>query len=313
MWMQSRRDFLVASAAGALALPAGVLLAGPAGKPVDMTIARWAGAKRLSNAQIDEAAGKMTAKAIEALGGMKRFVKRGDVVWIKPNIGWDRKPELAANTNPQIVAALVRLALEAGAKTVKVGDNPVHPAGKTYESSGIAAAAKAAGAKVVYLDKSRFRKAAIGGEIVREIPVYPEIMDCDVVINAPLVKHHVMSTLTMCMKNYLGVVENRQVFHQNLPVCIADITRYMKAAQSRLHLLEGVRVLTGHGPTGGNLADVQVKMTLAAGTDPVALDAWGAELVGKQPSQIGSVVHGQKEGLGTIDYRSLALREIAVS
>jgi uncharacterized protein (DUF362 family) len=312
MWKQSRRDFLVSSAAGALALPAGMLLAAPAAKPIDMAIARWAGAKDLSNAQIDQAAGKMAERAIEALGGMKRFVKRGDVVWIKPNIGWDRKPEQAACTNPEIVAALVRLAFDAGAKTVKMGDNPVHPAGKTYESSGIAAAAKAAGAKVVYLDKSRFRKAAIGGEKIREIPVYPEIMDCDLVINVPLVKHHVLSSLTMCMKNYLGVVENRQIFHQDLPVCIADITRYMRA-QSRLHLLEGVRILTGHGPTGGNLSDVQVKMTLAAGTDIVALDAWGAELIGKKPGEIGSIVHGQKVGLGKLDYRSLALREIAVS
>ena len=312
MWKQSRRDFLVSSAAGALALPAGMLLAAPMGKPVDMTIARWAGRKDLNNAQIDQAAGKMVEKAIEALGGMKRFVKRGDVVWIKPNIGWDRTPEQAANTNPQIVAALVRLALDAGAKTVKVGDNPCHPAGKTYENSGIAAAARAAGAKVVFLDKTRFRTAAIHGEKIREIPVYPEIMDCDLVINAPLIKHHVLAILTMCMKNYMGVVESRQTFHQDLPVCISDITRYMKA-QSRLHLLEGVRILTGHGPTGGNLADVQVKMTLAAGTDIVALDAWGAELIGKKPDQIGSVVHGQKVGLGKLDYRSLALREIAVS
>jgi uncharacterized protein (DUF362 family) len=312
MWKQSRRDFLVTSAAGALALPAGMALGGSAGKLPEMAIARWTGGAKLTTAQTDEAAEKMTERAIEALGGMKRFVKRGDVVWVKPNIGWDRKPETAANTNPQIVAALIRLALEAGAKTVKMGDNPVHPAGKTYDTSGIAAAAKAAGAEVVYLDRSRFRKANIRGEIVREIPVYPEIMDCDVVINAPLIKHHVLSTLTMCMKNYLGVVENRGVFHQNLPVCIADITRYMQT-QTRLHLLDGVRVLTGHGPTGGNLSDVRVKMTLAAGIDPVALDAWGAELTGRQPSQIGSVVHGQKVGLGKLDYRSLALREIAVS
>ncbi len=313
MWKQSRRDFLVSSAAGALALPAGMVLAAPSSKPAEMAIAPWAGAKDLSNAQIDQAAGKMTEEAMEALGGMKRFVKRGDVVWIKPNIGWDRRPEQAATTNPQIVAALVRLALDAGAKTVKVGDNPVHPAVKTYESSGIAAAAKAAGAKVVFLDPTRFRTAAIGGEKIREIPVYPEIIECDLVINVPLVKHHVLSSLTMCMKNFLGVVEKRQIFHQDLPVCIADITRYMKAAQARLHLLEGVRILTGHGPTGGNLADVQVKMTLAAGTDIVALDAWGAELIGKRPGEIGSIVHGQKVGLGTLDYRSLALREIVVS
>ena len=315
MHKHSRRDFLVGSAAGLAAFQSGLLgrvAAAAEEKPLDMTIAKWAGAKDLTNQQIDQAAGKMVEQAIEALGGMKRFVKRGDVVWVKPNIGWDRKPEQAADTNPEIVAALVRMCFDAGAKTVKVGDNPCHPANKTYETSGIAAAAKAAGAQVVFLDKSRFRDTAIQGEKIQRIPIYPEIAECDLVINVPIIKHHVLAKLTMCMKNFMGVVEQRQKFHQDLPTCITDITRYMRQ-QSRLHILEGVRILTAHGPSGGKLEDVQVKMTLAAGTDIVALDAWGCEVIGKNPNEIGSVIKAQEAGLGKIDYRSLALREISVS
>ena len=274
MWKQSRRDFLVSSAAGALALPAGMVLAAPSSKPADMAIARWAGHKDLSNAQIDQAAGKMTEEAMEALGGMKRFVKRGDVVWIKPNIGWDRRPEQAANTNPQIVAALVRLALDAGAKTVKVGDNPVHPAVKTYESSGIAAAAKAAGAKVVFLDPDPLPH---GGHRRREGPRDPRLPR----------DYRMRPGDQRAVGQASRAVEPDDV-HEELPGRSREAADFPpgparlhcrhhplhEGSPARLHLLEGVRILTGHGPTGGNLADVQVKMTLAAGTDIVALDAW---------------------------------------
>jgi len=312
----SRREFMVGTAAaGLLALRPDFLLGAEqaaSDKPAQMAIAKWAGEKDLTAEQIDQAAGKMVEKAIDALGGMKRFVKSGDVVWVKPNIGWDRKPETAANTNPEIVAKIIQMCLDAGAKEVKMGDNPVHDARKTYVTSGIAAAAEKAGAKVLFLDKSRFRKTAIQGERVKEIPIYPEILDCDLVINVPIVKHHVLAKLTMCMKNYMGVMERRDIFHQDLPTCITDISKFMQP-RARLCILEGVRILTGHGPSGGNLADVQVKMTLAAGTDILALDAWGAELIGKKPKEIGTIVQGQERGLGTIDYRSLAPREIAVS
>ena len=136
------------------------------------------------------------------------------------------------------------------------------------------------------------------------------MLDCDLVINVPIVKHHVLANLTMCMKNYMGVIESRKFFHQNLPVCVTDITRFLKP---RISILDAVRVLTAHGPSGGNLADVRLLSTVAAGVDIVALDAFGAELMGKEPKSIGSIALGEKAGLGKIDYRSLALKELKVS
>jgi len=309
----SRRDFIVQSAvAGAMGLGAGRLMAQqpPAPEKTDMTIARWSGPKELSPDEFKKAAVKMTEQALAGLGGLGRFVKKGDVVWVKPNIGWDRKPEQAADTNPDVVSTIVRLCFEAGAKTVKVGDNPCHPAPKCYENSGIAAAAKEAGAEILMLDRSRFKEMDIKGERVKSIPVFPGIVECDLVVNVPIAKHHVLAKLTLCMKNYMGVIEKRGTFHQDIPNCLADITRFMKP---RICVLDCLRVLTAHGPSGGKLEDVATKMTIAAGTDIVALDAFGAEIMDKKPAEIGSIVAGEKAGLGKIDYRSLALREIAVS
>jgi uncharacterized protein (DUF362 family) len=315
MFEHSRREFLVGSAtAGLAALGSGVARAAAAadGKPLDMAIAKWSGEKNLDAEHVDLAAGKMVQQAIAAMGGMGRFVKRGDVVWVKPNIGWDRRPELAANTNPQIVARVIEMCFEAGAKVVKVGDNPVHAAQKTYFNSGIGPAAEKLGAKVVVLDKTRVRKTDIQGERVKQVALFPEILDCDLVINIPIVKHHVLAKLTMCMKNWMGIMENRPSFHQDMPTCLADLSRFMQP-RARLSILDGIRVLTDHGPTGGKLEDVQVKMALAVGTDIIALDAWGTELIGRKPSEIATLVKGQATGLGKMDYRSLALRELAVS
>ena len=310
----SRRDFMVhsASAAGMLALGSRTLAAAVAdeSKPLDMTIARWTGHKDLQPQEIDKLAGTLAEKAIEALGGLRRFVTKGSVVWVKPNIGWDRRPEQAANTNPEIVATIVRLCFEAGAKVVKVGDNTCNPAPKTYANSGIADAARRSGAEVVFLDRSRFKDTAIKGERVKSIPIYPGIMECDLVINVPIVKHHCLADSTLCMKNYMGVIENRKSFHQDIPTCLADVTRFMKP---QLCILDAVRILTKHGPVGGKLEDVALKYTVAAGIDIVALDALGAEIMGKRPQDLRTVTKAAEVGLGKIDYRSLALREIAVS
>jgi uncharacterized protein (DUF362 family) len=313
MSTQSRRDFLVhsAAAAGMLAVGAERLAAADATKPTTMTIARWAEQGKPADAQMKDLAVKLTEKAIDGLGGMKRFVNKGDVVWVKPNIGWDRTPQQAANTNPDVVATLIRLCLEAGAKTVKIGDNPCDPADKSYLASGIAAAAKELGAEVVFLDKSRFKETAIKGERVKKIPIFPAILECDVVINVPIVKHHVIAGMTACMKNYMGVIEQRGVFHQGMATCLADISRFMQP-RAKLCVVDAMRILKAHGPKGGNLADVEVKATVAAGVDIVALDALSAELMGKKPTDYASVKKGQEAGLGTMDYRSLA-REFSVS
>jgi len=314
MHCQSRREFMVrsATAAGAMALGTGGIVSSALAqdKPVEMTIAKWDGAPNPTNDQIKQIVVKLTEKAIEGLGGMKRFVKQGDVVWVKPNIAWDRSPEQAANTNPEVVATLIRLCFEAGAKRVKVGDNPVHQAKKSYEASGIAAAAKAAGAEVVYLDKERFKEVDIKGQRVKSIPIYPDMLEVDLMINVPIAKHHVLATATLGMKNYMGVIENRRVFHQDFNSCLSDITRFMRP---KLCVLDAVRVLVASGPTGGRLEDVRTKLTVAAGTDIVALDALGVELIGRKLTDVPHVPAAEKNGLGKSDYRSLALREIAVS
>jgi uncharacterized protein (DUF362 family) len=309
---QTRRQFLTqtAFATGVLALgPLSAHAQDAAGKPLDMCIARWKTAPSPSD-PMQEVATKLTEQAMAALGGMKRFVKANDVVWVKPNIGWDRSPEQAANTNPDVVATLVRLCYEAGAKKVKVGDNPCNDAAKSYVNSGIEAAAKAAGAEVIYLDRKRFRDVQVNGAILKDIPIYPDIIECDLVINVPIAKHHSSTMVTLCMKNYMGVIENRRKFHQDLPGCIRDITAYMKP---RISVLDATRIMTANGPTGGDLADVKQLNTLAAGTDIVALDAFGAELLGHRPEDIGTVKAAFEGGLGQIDYRKLALREIEVA
>jgi uncharacterized protein (DUF362 family) len=309
---QSRRSFLKSTAAvgSAAALSPIARIAGSQeNKPAAMSIARWSGAP-VAEQDIGPMAVKLTEQAIEGIGGMGRFVTSGDVIWIKPNMAWDRTPEQAANTNPDVVATLIRLCLDAGAKSVKVGDFTCNEASKSYPRSGIEAAAKAAGAEVVYLDPNRFREVALGGARLDQWPVYPEIVDCDLVINVPIAKHHSISTVTLAMKNYMGVVDKRNVFHQDIPTCLCDITRFMNP---RLCVLDAVRILTAHGPTGGDLADVQRKDTVVASTDIVALDAFGSELLGHDPKDIASVAAGHAAGLGTMDYRSLAPVEIEVA
>ncbi len=314
MSKHTRRDFIARSTAvGMAALGAEGLTATcaqAAAGDADMAIAKWSGQGEPDADALKRIAVELTEQAVAGIGGLKRFVSRGDVVWVKPNIGWDRTPELAANTNPDVVATLVRLCYAAGAKKVKVGDNPCDLAKKSYHSSGIAAAAEAAGAEVVFLDRRRFRQTAIGGERVKTIPIYPEILECDLVLNVPIIKHHSLARATMCLKNYMGVIEDRRTFHQAIADCLADLTRFMKP---RVTVLDGIRILKAHGPKGGNPADVELKTAVAAGTDPVALDAWGAELMGLKPADVESTVRGQELGLGTMDYRSLNLKEIAVS
>jgi len=224
-------------------------------------------------------------------------------VWIKPNIGWNRRPELAANTNPDVVGTLVRLCLEAGAKTVKVGDHPCHPARQAYRNSGIAKTVEEAGGKMVYLDEKRFVDTKLDGEYLKEWPVYLEVAEADLVINVPILKHHGLTRCSMAMKNYMGVIGgNRSAWHQNMEACLTDITRYMKP---RVTVLDAVRVLTDHGPQGGDPGDVEVRGIVAAGTDIVAIDAFGSTLLGHQPEDIAHVAGAARRGLGTLDYASL--------
>ena len=259
---------------------------------------------------IAEEAKRLTRQAIDALGGMGRFVSKGNVVWIKPDIGWDRRPEQAATTNPDVVATLVEMCYQAGAKKVLVSDNPCNPARLSYPRSGIQPAAEKAGAEVPFLDERRFRKMSVNGKVLKEWEVYQDIVEADRLINVPIAKNHNLCLATLGMKNLMGVIGGaRNRLHQDLGGTVADLAAFL---EPRLTVLDAIRVLTANGPVGGNLADVKRKDTLVAGVDQVAVDAVGATLLGYKPDSIGYIAQGNARGLGTMNFDSLSPKQIEV-
>ncbi len=254
---------------------------------------------------------RMVRAALEAMGGMRAFVSKGDVVVVKPNMGWDRTPEQAACTNPEVVATVVKMAYEAGAKKVKVFDRTCHDPRRCYVSSGIEAAAKAAGAEVSHIEERRFKEVAIpNGEAIKSWPLYLDALEADKVINVPIAKHHGLSKLTLGMKNVMGLMGGaRNRAHQNLDVTLCDLATVFKPC---LTILDAVRILTNHGPVGGSLADVKKLDTIIVGVDQVAVDAYGATLFGMKGEDLGVVKHGARRGLGQMDLTKLAIRQLKV-
>jgi len=251
-----------------------------------------------------------TKAAIDALGGIKKFISRGDIVIVKPNIGWDRTPEYAATTNPEVVSTVVRLCYEAGAKQVKVFDRPVGDPRRCYKQSGIADAAAAAGGIVSYVDERKFRDVKLPGIALKSWPLYTEAMEADKIINIPIAKTHGLSTLTLGMKNWMGIMgSSRGRIHQRIEGSLADVAMFMKPA---LIIIDAVRILTANGPQGGSLSDVKQLNTIVAGKDQVAVDALGATLFGLKGANIGSVVAGYKAGLGIMDLSKLKIKRINI-
>jgi len=250
----------------------------------------------------------ITTAAINAIGGIGRFISRGDIVVVKPNIGWDRTPEQAATTNPEVVATIIRLCYEAGAKTVKVFDNPVNDERRCYKQSGIADAARNAGADVSFMDKRKFKDVKLGGLSLKEWPLYTDILEADKVINVPIAKTHGLATLTLGMKNWMGVMGGwRWRIHQRLDKSLVDVAQVIKPT---LTILDAVRVLTDNGPQGGSLQDVKRLDTVIAGTDQVAIDSFGATLFGLTGHDLGYVRIGNEAGLGVMDLSRLNIKKI---
>ncbi len=253
---------------------------------------------------------KITKAAIDAMGGIKKFISRGDIVVVKPNIAWDRTPEQAANTNPEVVATVVRLCYEAGAKKVKVFDRPVNDPRRCYVQSGIADAASAAGAEVSHVDDRKFRDVKINGGALKTWPLYTEILDADKVINVPIAKHHSLAKITMSMKNWMGMMGgSRRQIHQKLDESLVDLALAIKPT---LTVLDAVRILTANGPQGGSMTDVKRLDTVIVGIDQVAADSYGATLFGMKGSDLGYVRIADKRGLGTMDLSKLKIKKISV-
>jgi uncharacterized protein (DUF362 family) len=217
----------------------------------------------------------LVRKALEGLGGVRRFIGRGDVVVIKPNIAWDRTAEQAANTNPLAVAEMVRLCLEAGAKKVTVTDVSCNEPRRCFQRSGIASAASAEGAEIVLPEEHLFRQVNLRGDVLGEWPVLEPFVSADKMINFPVAKSHSLTGVTLGMKNWYGILGgDRSRLHQCIHESLADLAVFMRPT---LTMIDAYRVLIRNGPVGGDLGDVELKKTLIAGTDPVALDAYAAQ------------------------------------
>ncbi len=299
-----RRDFLRFAAAAGIAvplswrIPGGIIGDVEGAEKVDLAVAGGS------------SPAKTTRAAIDAAGGIGKYVSKGDIVVVKPNIGWDRTPEQAANTNPEVVATIVALCYEAGAKKVKVFDRTVNDPRRCYKQSGIIDAAQKAGAEVSFIDDRKFKDMSLRGETLKSWPLYTEVFEADKVINVPVAKHHSLAGLTLAMKNWMGIMGGRRgQIHQRIDENLVDLARFVKPA---LTVLDAVRILTANGPQGGDLRDVRKLDTVIAGVDQVAVDAYGATLFGLKGANLGYVKKGAAAGLGVMDLGKLKIKKVTV-
>jgi len=254
----------------------------------------------------------ITRAAIEALGGIASFVSPGFDVIVKPNICTDyNPPEFASTTNPTVVATLVSMCLEAGASRVRVMDFPFGgTAQSAYEISGIKAAVEAVGGEMHIMSHPKYTSVDIPqGKFLKKTTIYPDFLDTDLLINVPIAKHHSASRLTLGCKNLMGTVLDRNTMHNNLHQSIADVTSLVRPD---LTVVDAVRILMDHGPTGGDLADVKQTDTVIASRDIVAADAYATTLFGLTGADIGYIVDSADMGIGTLDLASIDLREISL-
>ena len=297
----TRREFI----AGGVALSASTLAGGLFALPQEIHAAvpflSTATGTNYKNIVID---------AVDGLSGMKTFITPGDVVVVKPNIGWNSTPELGGNTHPDVVRTLVELCLDAGASKVKVFDRTCHDARKTYDSSGIQAAIEGLGdsrATIDYIDDRKFVSVTIPrGQELTEWEFYKDVLEADRLINVPVAKNHGSTTLTLSMKNLMGVIGgNRGQIHWSIDQKLADISSLIKPD---LIILDATRVMLKGGPSGGDINNVSVKNHVVAGTDPVAVDSYGATLFGMKGTDIGHIRAAHDMGLGEIDLTRITVR-----
>jgi uncharacterized protein (DUF362 family) len=255
--------------------------------------------------------GQLADAAMKELGGMQRFVSRGDVVVLKPNIGWDRVPQQAANTNPDLVKRVAELCFDAGAKKVIVTDVSCNDPRRCFQRSGIAASAGAAGAEVIMPEEHRFRNYRLGGELLSVWPVLVPMIETDKIINMPIVKHHNLCRATLGLKNWYGMLGGRRnQLHQNIEMGITDLANFIRPT---LTILDAYRILVTNGPQGGNLDDVRTVKMLIAGTDPVAIDSFGATLLDIEPGSLQYLNVAERRGLGTVDFTRLDVKNIKLA
>lgn len=257
---------------------------------------------------------QLVSKLLEAAGGIGAFMSRGDTVVLKPNIGWDRSPEQAANTHPLVIKALAEACLDAGASKVNIFDRTCNEKRRCYVNSGMVAAIEELGDRRVrleHIDSRKFIKLDIKrGKSLKRWEIYQDALEADCYINVPVAKDHGLSGLTLGLKNHMGVIGgNRGSLHFDLGQKLADLATVL---QSTLTVIDATRMLLRNGPQGGRLSDVKVADTLIATTDPVAADAYATTLFGMKPTDIDSTVAAARMGLGEMDIANMRITTLAV-
>jgi uncharacterized protein (DUF362 family) len=254
----------------------------------------------------------LTRRALEALGGMGRFVPKGAKVVVKPNICVAyHSYEYAATTNPWVVGALVKMCFEAGASKVQVMDFPFGGSPEeAYARSGISEQVVAAGGEMVIMSRLKFISTDISaGQDLRQARIYKDALGSDVLIDVPIAKHHSLAQLTLGMKNLMGLIRDRGAIHQNLGQRLADLTSVLRPD---LTVIDAVRILMANGPTGGDLGDVKEMNTIIASTDIVAADSYASTMFGLQPNDLEYVRAASLMGLGQSNLNNLRIEEIIV-
>jgi len=244
----------------------------------------------------------MYKRGIEEIGGMSRFVKQGQRVVVKPNIAWDVSPERAGNTNPELVKAIIESCYDAGAREVLAFDHTCDNWQRTYENSGIADAVEAAGGRILPGNEERyFQEVDIpGGKTLTKAKVHELILESDLYINVPVLKHHGGATLTVAMKNLMGVVWDRGYYHRNdLHQCIADFCLF--EPKPTLNIVDAYYVMTQNGPRGTSTSDLTTMESLLISPNMVAIDSACAQLYGADPRDIGHMRIADELGIGKID------------
>ena len=253
----------------------------------------------------------MFERGMALIGGMGRFVKSGQTVVVKPNMSWDLAPEFAANTSPGLVAAVVKQCRDAGAKRVIVMDHSIDHWERSGKNSGVLPAALGAGAVHAPAEKeSYYHKVSVNGKRLKELLIHETLLECDVLINVPVLKHHGGAGLTGSIKNLMGCVWNRRTYHSSgLNTCMSD---FLYVKKPGLNIVDAYRVITKNGPRGGTLDAVTQMGSLLISPDIVAVDTAASALLGRKPGEVEPVRLAAEAGFGEMNLSKLNISRIAM-